>query len=76
METARVIYEGECQTVSLPKGYHLPTPIVRVRHEGDSVVLEPLKSEAWAEGFFDSINIGDSSFVRPDQGHVPLIKPL
>ena len=43
METATVIHEGECQTVRLPKGFHLSATTVGVRHEGEAIVLEPLK---------------------------------
>jgi hypothetical protein len=31
METATVTHEGECQTVRLPKGFHIPTTTVGVR---------------------------------------------
>ena len=76
METATVTLEGECQSVRLPKGFHIPTPTVGVRHEGNAIVLEPLKPKAWPPGFFDSIHITDPAFVRPDQGQLPPIKPL
>ena len=76
METATVINEGECQTVRLPKGFHLSTATVGVRQDGESIVLEPLKPKAWPEGFFDSIHIRDPSFVRPDQGQLPPVTPL
>ena len=75
METATVTTEGETQTVRLPKGYHLATPTVQVRHEGDAIVLEPLKSMTWPAGFFDSIHITDPTFVRPEQGQLPPVKP-
>jgi len=76
METATVIDEGECQTVRLPKGFHLATPTVSVRHEGETIVLEPLKPKTWPEGFFDSIHITDLAFVRPEQGQLPPVKSL
>jgi antitoxin VapB len=76
METATVSHDGEYQTVRLPKGFHLPTPTVGVRHEGESIVLEPLKPKAWPEGFFDSIHISDPAFVRPEQGQLPQVKSL
>ncbi len=76
METATVIHEGECQTVRLPKGFHLSTETVGVRHEGEAIVLEPLKPKDWPEGFFDSIHIADPAFARPDQGHLPPVKSL
>jgi len=54
----------------------LPTPTVSVRHEGEAVVLEPLKLNAWPEKFFDSIHISDPAFVRPEQGQLPPVKNL
>jgi antitoxin VapB len=76
METATVVHEGECQTVRLPKGFHLSTPTVSVCQEGDAIVLEPLKPKAWPDGFFDSIHISDPAFVRPDQGQAPLVNSV
>ncbi len=76
METATVIHEGECQTVRLPKGFHLAATTVGIRHEGETIVLEPLKPKAWPAGFFDSIHITDLAFSRPDQGQLPPVKPL
>jgi virulence-associated protein VagC len=74
METANVICEGEFQTVRLPKGFHVSTPVVGIRHEGEAIVLEPLRPKAWPEGFFDSIHIADPSFSRPEQGKLTPIK--
>ena len=76
METATVIREGECETVRLPKGFHLAVTTVGVRHQGETIVLEPLKPKAWPEGFFDSIHITDPAFVRPVQAPLPPVKPL
>ena len=76
METATVIHEGECQTVRLPKGFHLSTATVTVRQDGDAIVLEPLKPQSWPDGFFDSIHITDPAFVRLDQGGLPSVKSL
>jgi virulence-associated protein VagC len=67
METATVTDEGGCQTVRLPKGFHLSTPMVGVRHDGEMIVLEPLKPKAWPEGFFELIHISDPAFSRPEQ---------
>jgi virulence-associated protein VagC len=76
METATIIHEGECQTVRLPKGFGFSTPTVGVRHDGEAIVLEPLKPKAWPEGFFDSIHITDPAFARPEQGELPGVKSL
>lgn len=74
METATIIQEGECQTIRLPKGFHVSTATVTVRQEGEAIVLEPLKPNAWPKGFFDSIHITDSAFAQPDQGQLPPVK--
>ncbi|MGA2661576.1 MAG: hypothetical protein ABSH34_29190 [Verrucomicrobiota bacterium] len=76
METAKVIHEGECQSVRLPKGFHIPTTTVAVRRDGEAIVLGPLKPKAWPEGFFASIHISGPAFSRPDQGQLPPVKPL
>jgi len=74
METAIVTSEGDTQTVRLPKGFHLPTPEVSIRHHGEAIVLEPLKPKTWPAGFFESIRIDDPDFKRPAQGVIPPVK--
>jgi virulence-associated protein VagC len=76
METATVTIEGDCQSVRLPKGFHIPTTTVFVRHDGENIVLEPIKAKSWPPGFFEAIRIDDESFVRPTQGEVPPVKDL
>lgn len=76
METATVILDGDCQTVRLPKSVHLAAETVYVRQEGDTVVLEPTRSNAWPPGFFESIHIADPGFARPAQGQLPPIAEL
>lgn len=76
METATVIDEGDHQTVCLPKSFHLSSRTVVVRQAGEAIVLEPLKSKTWPDGFFNSIHITDPTFSRPDQGALPPVKPL
>ena len=68
METATVIREGDLQTIRLPKGFHFSTPTVSVRHDGEAIVLEPMKARAWPERFFEGIHISDPAFVRPARG--------
>jgi virulence-associated protein VagC len=76
METATVVLEGELQTVRLPKGFYLSTPTVSVRHDGDAIVLEPLKAKSWPDRFFDLIHISDAAFVRHAQGKLPPVRSL
>ena len=75
METATVTLDGDCQTVRLPKGVHLPASVF-VRQEGDTVVLEPAKPNHWPDGFFESISTTDPSFERPEQGQLPPVRAL
>jgi len=75
METATVIFEGDYQTVRLPKSVYLPRTVC-VRQDGDSVVLEPIRPRTWPDGFFDSIHIADPAFERPEQGPLPPVKSL
>lgn len=49
-DTAALIDDGDVQTVRLPEGYRLDAKEVRIRRDGDALVLEPVKREAdeWA----------------------------
>ncbi|MCP5519322.1 MAG: hypothetical protein H7A45_18920 [Verrucomicrobiales bacterium] len=69
METATVTVEGDRETVRLPSSVHLPSTVL-VRQDGEAVVLEPVKPEAWPAGFFDSIHVADPSFERLEQGQL------
>jgi len=44
------------KTDRLPKSVRLPATLF-VRQDGDAVVLEPVKPNAWPEGFFDSAHV-------------------
>jgi virulence-associated protein VagC len=74
METLTVTTEGDFQLVRLPKTFHIPGDEVSVRHEGDNIVLAPVRPTQWPEGFFDQIRIDDPAFKRPPQGELPPIK--
>ena len=45
-DTAALIDDGDVQTVRLPEGYRLDAKEVRIRRDGDALVLEPVKREA------------------------------
>ena len=44
---------------------------VSIRRQGESLVLQPIKSATWPLGFFDRVRIDDPAFARPAQGRVP-----
>jgi hypothetical protein len=74
METATVNVEGPPSRPSA-KSVHLPATVF-VRQDGDAVVLEPVKLNAWPEGCFDSAHVTDAAFERPEKGQLPPVKTL
>ena len=44
-ETAKIFMTGRSQAVRLPKEFRFDGDEVRIRHEGNAVVLEPLTSD-------------------------------
>jgi virulence-associated protein VagC len=69
--TVRIVETSQGQTVRLPDEYRFATPTISIRREGDAVILEPIKSSNWPEGFFEAIRIDDPAFARPPQGATP-----
>ena len=71
MTTTQVFDSGEGQVVRLPTGFEFSSGDVSIRREGEAVILEPIKSFAWPDGFFERIRIADPAFTRPEQGIMP-----
>ena len=71
MQVAEIVRIDGCQLVKLPEGFRLEGDTVSIRRQGESLVLQPIKSETWPQGFFDRIRVDDSAFARPAQGRVP-----
>ena len=66
MKVAEVVRIDGCQLVKLPEGFQLEGDTVSIRRQGESLVLQPIKSAKWPLGFFDRIRIDDPAFrVRP-----------
>ena len=53
--TAKLFRNGRSQAVRLPKDFRFPGDEVRIRREGDAVVLEPLQRKAWPRGYWDRL---------------------
>lgn len=63
-DTARLFWNGRSQAVRLPKAFRFDGDAVRIRRDGDRVILEPLKPSTWPAGFFERIAGADESFER------------
>ena len=76
MKTARIIeIEGE-QAIKLPPEFRMSGGTLSIRKEGEAIILEPIRSASWPEGFFEEIRIDDPAFFRPAQGQMPVAPSL
>jgi antitoxin VapB len=65
--TAKIFQNGRSQAVRLPKAFRFKGSEVKIRKEGDKVILEPLPKDRWPQGFWDDF--------APDPDF-PIPKPL
>ena len=56
---AKVFKNGSSQAVRLPKEFRFPGREVLISKKGDKVILEPIKSVDWPQGFWDQFNRDD-----------------
>ena len=63
--TAKVFQNGRSQAVRLPKAFRFKGDEVKIRKEGDKVILEPLERTYWPEGFWDYFS-EDLDFKIPE----------
>jgi antitoxin VapB len=66
--TARVFWNGRSQAIRLPKEFRFEGSEVRIRREGNRVILEPLGGDDWGEAFWEvfgafgeDFDVGDRS---------------
>ena len=72
---AKLFMNGRSQAVRLPKEFRFEGSEVKVRRDGDAIILEPVTKREWPTGFFSAIRVDDDSFVRPKQPPTPRIVP-
>lgn len=67
--TAKVFWSGNSQAVRLPKAFRFPpeTEEVEVRRQGERIILEPVKPQAWPESFWQAFGDMPEGFERPAQ---------
>jgi antitoxin VapB len=63
--TAKIFQNGRSQAVRLPKAFRFKAKEVKIRKEGDKVILEPLETEQWPEGFWENFGL-DPEFEIPE----------
>lgn len=62
--TAKLFQNGRSQAVRLPKDFRFKGTEVKIRKEGDKVVLEPLEQNTWPDRFWDVFDV-DADFEVP-----------
>ena len=63
--TAKIFKNGRSQAVRLPKAFRFKGSEVKIRKEGEKVILEPLERDHWPEGFWDDFT-PDPEFRTPE----------
>ncbi|MBX9931961.1 MAG: type II toxin-antitoxin system VapB family antitoxin [Methylobacterium sp.] len=48
-DIAKVFWSGRSQAVRLPKEFRFDGKEVRIRKEGDAVILEPIEEDEWSD---------------------------
>jgi antitoxin VapB len=51
---AKLFMNGRSQAVRLPREFRMPGSEVRIRREGELVILEPIAPREWPPGYFES----------------------
>ena len=65
---AKIFKNGRSQAVRLPKEFRFEGTEVRIRKQGEKVILEPVKKSKWPDGFWD-IFTPDPQFDTPSPLH-------
>jgi antitoxin VapB len=69
MATARIFWNGRSQAIRLPKEFRFEGDEVRIRRDGDRVILEPIARDEWGAAFWDVFGtLGDDFDVGDRSG--------
>jgi antitoxin VapB len=66
-KTARLFWNGRSQAVRLPKEFRFDGVEVRIRREGDRVVIEPLGAADWGDAFWEVFGAFEADFDLGDR---------
>ncbi|MSP01198.1 MAG: AbrB/MazE/SpoVT family DNA-binding domain-containing protein [Acetobacteraceae bacterium] len=73
MDTAKIFWSGRSQAVRLPKQYRFDADEVRIRRQGNRVVLEPIPRDwAWLDALRARIGKLDDDFVQATEEELPM----
>jgi len=61
---AKIFQNGRSQAVRLPKEFRFKGTEVRIRKQGEKVILEPVKKSQWPDRFWE-IFTSDPEFETP-----------
>jgi antitoxin VapB len=75
MATAKLFMNGRSQAVRLPREFRFRGREVRIRREGDAVVLEPMKRTSWPHGYWETLPVLDDAFELPADPVPPPLAP-
>lgn len=57
MDIAKIFWSGHSQAVRLPKKYRFTSTEVRIRRQGNAVVLEPIQKDwAWLDALVGKVD--------------------
>ncbi len=81
-ETAKIFTHGGSQAVRLPKAYRFEGKEVRIRKEGDAVIMEPIRTdrrrpqtkEEWAAFWARLDALSDEPFPDPPPQTITPVK--
>ena len=62
--TAKLFQNGRSQAVRIPRAFRFKGTEVKIRKEGDKVILEPLEARQWPDGFWNDFK-RDPTFAVP-----------
>jgi len=74
--TTKIFMNGRSQAVRIPKELRFEGEEVTIRRFGDGILVEPVRSTGWPEGWFDAIRVDDEAFARPEQGALPPVTEI
>jgi antitoxin VapB len=66
--TGRIFWNGRSQAVRLPREFRFEGTEVRIRREGEAVILEPLRDDDWGEAFWEVFGAFGEDFDVGDRG--------